>query len=320
MTWITWRQHRGEALVVGAALALLAAVLIWVGRDIYATYQQLGVGTCLVHPDNPNCSDIIESFRRQYSAWEYAIPWLNFVPAALAMLIGAPLVARELEHHTQRLIWTQSVTRARWITVKLVAVLGAGLLIAGILIVLFTWWRWPFDQLDGRFSQAGFDFEGTVLLGYVAFALALAIAAGTLVRRAIPAMVVTLAGFLAVRLPIEFVLRPIYQQAITVTRNPGQPSSAIAPADWIVASGWVDALGHHISDDQAFSTCLPNTGVEITKRAFLQCVQSHGWLEYISFQPANRFWTFQAVETGIYLALVVGLLALTIWWVRRRIA
>jgi hypothetical protein len=320
MIWVTWRQHRIEALIVGAALALVAAVLIWIGRDIYATYQQLGVGTCLLHPDGPNCSDVVHTFRQQYSAWEFAVPWLNFAPAVLAMLVGAPLVARELEHHTQRLIWTQSVTRARWIVVKLAAVLGGGLLIAGLLIALFTWWRWPFDQLDGRFPPEGFDFEGTVLLGYVAFALSLAITAGTLLRKAIPAMAATLAGFLAVRLPIEFWLRPMYQPALTVTGDPGQASSPIARADWVVATGWVDALGHHISDDQAFTTCLPRNVVGITKDAFLQCTQSHGWHNVVSFQPGDRFWTFQAIETGIYATLAVGLLALTIWWVRRRVA
>jgi hypothetical protein len=320
MIWVTWRQHRIEALIVGAALALLAAILIWVGRDIYASYQQLGVGTCLLHPDGPNCSDVVQTFRQQYSAWEFTVPWLNFAPAVLAMLVGAPLVARELEHHTQRLIWTQSVTRARWIAIKLAAVLGGGLLIAGLLIALFTWWRWPFDQLDGRLPPEGFDFEGTVLLGYVVFALSLAITAGTLLRKAIPAMAATLAGFLAVRLPIEFWLRPMYQPALTVTGNPGQASSPIARADWVVDNGWVDTLGHHISDNQAFSTCLPNNALGTTKTAFFQCLQSHGWHEFVSFQPGDRFWTFQTIETGIYVALAVGLLAVTIWWVRRRVA
>jgi hypothetical protein len=322
MTWVTWRQHRGEALVVGAALALLGALLIWLGRDIYATFQQLGVGDCLAHPDHPNCSQIVESFRGQYGAWEETIPWLNFAPAVLAMLVGAPLVARELEHGTQRLVWTQSVTRGRWIAVKLIAVLAGGLVVGALLIALFTWWRWPFDQLEGRLHPAGFDFEGIVLAGYVAFALSLAIAAGALLRRAIPAMAVTLVGFLAVRLPIEFVLRPLYQPALTLISSPNQASATVARVDWVVSRGWVDSLGHHLSDAQVFGACLPQNPNDAgaTKNAVFDCIASHGWKEYVSYQPADRFWTFQAIETGIYVVLAVGLLALTIWWVQRRIA
>lgn len=37
------------------------------------------------------------------------------------------------------------------------------------------------------------------------------------------------------------------------------------------------------------------------------------------YQPADRFWEFQAIESGIYLVLSLLLLALTAYWVRRRI-
>ena len=41
------------------------------------------------------------------------------VPALVGVFFGAPLVARELEAGTYRLAWTQSVTRVRWLAVKL---------------------------------------------------------------------------------------------------------------------------------------------------------------------------------------------------------
>ncbi len=101
-----------------------------------------------------------------------------------------------------------------------------------------------------------------------------------------------------------------------------QRSSPITRADWVIDDGWVDALGHRLSDDQVFNTCIPRDAGPVgpDKNAFLQCIQNHGWHEFVTYQPGSRFWTFQAVETGIYVALAVGLLALTIWWVRRRIA
>ena len=54
----------------------------------------------------------------------------SVVPALIGIFWGAPLVARELETGTFRLAWTQSVTRTRWLAVKL-AVLGLGSVIAG---------------------------------------------------------------------------------------------------------------------------------------------------------------------------------------------
>ena len=51
-----------------------------------------------------------------------------------------------------------------------------------------------------------------------------------------------------------------------------------------------------------------------------QCIHNHGWLAFTTYQPADRFWPFQAIEAGVVVALAVGLLALAIWWVRRRIA
>lgn len=317
MIWLTWRQHRTEAFVVGGVLALLALILIITGHNIADSYQQLGVADCVAHPDHPNCDTIVNSFFNQYGALASAVPWLNFLPALLAILVGAPLVARELENGTHRLVWTQSVTRARWLGVKLALILGAALLVFVILALLLTWWRGPFDHIQGNLRPDAFDFEGVVPLAYVAFALSVAIAAGALIRKAIPAMVVTLAAFLAVRLPVEFQLRPRYQSPLTILGAVGQPSSPVPNTAWIVADGWADHLGHHLSDTQVFNTCSPGLP---DKHAFLSCIQSHGFLEYVSYQPVDRFWAFQGIETAIFAGVASALVALTIWWVARRIS
>src|SRR5262249_49694296 len=155
----------------------------------------LGVASCLANRFDSNCPTIIQSFLRQYEFLTGAVPWLNLVPVLVAMLVGAPLVARELEHSTHRLVWTQGVTRLRWLAVKLGLVLIGCLLAEGILIALLTWWNGPFTRLGGSFGKV-FDLEGTAPVAYMAFALAAAVAAGTLLRRALPAMVLTLGLFL----------------------------------------------------------------------------------------------------------------------------
>ena len=322
MIWLTWRQHRLEALIVGGALALLAAVLLVTGLQAHGAYARLGIANCLSDVStSATCGDALGAFRDAYSEWPGYAGWLNFIPVLLAILIGAPLVARELEHGTQRLVWTQSVTRGRWLVVKVGLVIGGCLVVAGALALLLTWWFQPWDALTGRFADAGFDFEGPVLAAYVLFALALAVAASALVRRAIPAMVVTLAGFLAVRLPIEFHFRPMYETPLTKTFDPASPASrasaALSRADWVISSPFIDHAGHQVADQHVYDTCL---SASPTKDTFFQCVSAHGWLVSEIYQPASRFWTFQGIETAIYVALALALLWFAAYWVRARLA
>jgi len=321
MIWVTWRQHRGEALVASSVLALLAALLVKTGLDMASAYQQLGLADCVAHPNHLNCDTVANALFAQYGFLYNVVGWLGLVPALLAILIGAPVVARELEQGTHRLVWTQSVTRYRWLAVKLIGVLGGGLVASALLAGVLTWWLGPFDQLLGNFRPQSFDFEGTVFLAYTAFALSLAIAAGALLRRAIPAMVVTLAGFLAVRLPVELFLRPNYLAPITVTWDDlaGKPV-ANGPTDWVTGRGWLNgATGVHLPDSRVYPTCLQQGGTP-NQNPFAQCTHAHGWLEYVTYQPADRFWLFQGIETAIFVSLALALVALTIWWVRRRLA
>jgi ABC-type transport system involved in multi-copper enzyme maturation permease subunit len=48
------------------------------------------------------------------------------VPALTGIFWGAPLIGRELETGTHQLAWNQTVTRTRWLAVKLIAVGAVG--------------------------------------------------------------------------------------------------------------------------------------------------------------------------------------------------
>jgi hypothetical protein len=61
---------------------------------------------------------------------------------------------------------------------------------------------------------------------------------------------------------------------------------------------------------------------EISLRGALQITQNtglNGLQTLVFYQPADRFWTFQAIETGIFLVLVVPLIAFSAWWLRHRV-
>jgi hypothetical protein len=62
----------------------------------------------------------------------------------------------------------------------------------------------------------------------------------------------------------------------------------------------------------------PGGDPEAAYHAVLSCVTAHGYRNYITYQPANRFWAFQGIETGIFVALAAALIAVTMIVVLRR--
>lgn len=116
---------------------------------------------------------------------------------------------------------------------------------------------------------------------------------------------------MAIRAPVELLWRPNFEPSITITWPIGQPTPALSSQDWRVASGFINAQGDKTN---SLNGCKSN-------QTIVQCLQANGaQANYITYQPADRFWTFQWIETGIYLAISVLALGLTFWWVRRRIA
>jgi hypothetical protein len=206
MTWLIWRQHRSQALWATAMLGTVCGLMLWVGlhsaRALRPFRGCFGPDRSVVHaPAGHSCRGF-ELFSQHYG---YTIPVFELgVPLVLAVtgaLLGAPLVAREIEQRTHLVAWTQSVTRRRWYGSKVLA-LGAGLTAIGLLAGLgnyrlsqpltdggVTSSRWPW------FFSAGLAPAGEVLL---AFTLAVAIGAWT--RRTLPAVGAALAGFLVLLL------------------------------------------------------------------------------------------------------------------------
>jgi hypothetical protein len=53
---------------------------------------------------------------------------------------------------------------------------------------------------------------------------------------------------------------------------------------------------------------------------FTACAHAHGWRYLVIWQPADRFWLFQSIESAIFFGLAAALLALAFWWVQTRIS
>jgi hypothetical protein len=204
MIRFTWLQSRIQTAAAFGALAIIAVALAVTGPHLVSLYHA-GVATCAAHG---NCPAARIAFLRNDSTLR---TWLGVLTVALPGVIGifwgAPLVARELEAGTFRLAWTQSITRTRWLASKLGVVGQASMAVAGLASLMVTWWASPLDRV--QMSLFGtFDSRDIVPIGYAAFAFALGVTAGVLIRRPLPAMATTLVAFTGARLAATYWIRP----------------------------------------------------------------------------------------------------------------
>jgi hypothetical protein len=326
VTWLTWRQHRFEVVVAAGLLAAASCFLLVTGLHIGDVYSRSHVAGCLVgaRADTPACGQVTDAFTSRFDALVGLTSWFNLLPLAIGALVAAPL-AVEFEQGTHRLAWTQTVTRRRWYTARVLFVMGAAVAGALILTLLMTWWRGPFDHIGGRLGAEAFDFEGAVTVAYTVFAAAVALAAATLIRRALPAIGLTIAAFLGLRLATEGWLRFHYLPAIHATGLVGHPPPANQSGAWISDSGASLPVGFHGTAQGLAHACgiaNPDPGDlgDMIGLGHDRCLALHGLHEFAVYQPASRFWALQGVETTIFLGLAAGLVALSVWAVQRRIA
>lgn len=238
MTWLAWRQLRTQAAVAVALLAAVAIVLELTGPHL-RHYADTVVNTCGAHHD---CLSVKANFQRLAHLRHVYSLLVSVVPVLLGVFWGAPLVARELEAGTYRLAWTQSVTRVRWILVRLVMVTLAAVAITGLLSLAVTWWQSPVDRLNASLFS-NFDARDVVPLAYVAFCVALGALLGALMRRTIAAMAATLGCFAFVRYVVQQYVQPNLlaplQRSFHFRAPPVNGNSILLtppnPADWVLS-------------------------------------------------------------------------------------
>jgi hypothetical protein len=318
MTWLTWRQHRAEALALGLLVATIGVALLALGLPMHALFP-LGADHCTVPTVDRVCRAALIQLQQNYG---YAKPMLilfNFVPFAIGAFLGAPLLARELEAGTWQLAWTQAVPRMRWLAVKISALATLTVLLTAAFAALVHWYREPL-ALFGSFEIDGFDVSGVVPLGYALFAFAAATAAGVLLRRSLPALAAALVVFVAVRVTVAGWLRPHYRTPIAVIEAipAGSREVKVGTAnlrDWILDEGISDPAGKRLS--QLAASVVEHKAIDagMDPTTYMHDQGFHRWVTY---QPADRYWTFQLTETGILVGLAAVLLALVVWRVRRR--
>jgi hypothetical protein len=342
MTWLTLRQFRTAALSVLGALVVVAAMLAVTGPQVAELLRSSGDDFF------PRFSDD----RVKMVVFHAGTALMFVLPAVVGAFWGAPLVARELEAGTHRLVWSQSVGRVRWLVAKL-GITAVAAVVAGSIGLAFTWWCGPIDDaiaggqdFNGlmavpRLAPALFGSRGVVPLAMTVLALVIGVTAGLLVRRAVPAMAVTLVAVvgLQIALPLMVQSHLVEPDHLTTTitadnfagmrgtppANGSGPTvdqfevSLDAPGAWVTSNQTVGPSGA-VADDipQWASECAPPPGgPSATADACFDRLADEGYRQAVEYFPAGRFWTMQAVEAGLLLGTAAGLAGFCFWRIRR---
>jgi len=182
----SWLQFRTQAAVAFGVLAVVGVVLAVTGPHLVNLYDST-VANCNAQHD---CSTATTVFTNTDGPLQiFGDFLLLLLPILVGIFWGAPLVAREFETGTFRLSWTQSVTRTRWLAVKLGFGVVTSMVAAGLLSLTVSWWSTLLDQVRGdSFSPLAFGVRDIVPVGYAAFAFVLGVTAGLFARRTMPAI------------------------------------------------------------------------------------------------------------------------------------
>lgn len=354
MIWLTWRQFRLQVSVIFAAVASLAITMAVTGPGLLRAYRADAIGFL-----NQIANDRVDK-----SLYLVGLALMSAAPPVIGAFWGAPLIARELEAGSRRLVWNQSTTRRRWLAVKLGLTGLAAMIATGLLSLAVSWWSSPIDQAVASGHSAGpFSFprlfpivygaRGVVPIGYTAFAFALGVALGLILRRSVPAIAITLAAAIAVQIAMPLAVRghliaPVQLTTTITTSNfaglhgngppdrggtlqgftvqPGKPS------DWVISNKTINSRGEVPNALPAWvADCfLPPQGVvsqqgetrakaptpRLVEGCFTRLADA-GFRQRVTYQPASRFWALQWQETAIFLTLALLLTGFCFWRIRR---
>lgn len=350
MIRFAWLQARTQTAVAFGGLVIVGIVVAVTGPHLVHLYNT-NVATCAAHGD---CATAMDAFLRNDKTMAIGLGILVIaVPGLLGLFWGAPLIARELEAGTHRLAWTQSVSRTRWLAVKLGLIGAASMAVAGLVSLLVTWWASPIDTVDAnRFAVPFFDERGIVAIGYAAFAFALGVTLGLLIRRTVPAMATTLVVFVAARLATiawirPHLMAPLHRATALTPRSVGLrdtdsgsfsllPPTPNLPNAWINSTRFADNVGEPLTHRFLVRAC-PRVGAALGSpaprvgnvrkappgldKALSDCVAKVAmkYHELTTYQPAGRYWEFQWIELALFLGLAVLLSGFCFWAIRRRL-
>ncbi|WP_330317062.1 ABC transporter permease [Streptomyces platensis] len=313
LVWLVRRQHR---LFFGVLLAAVAAGAVWcaVLRGRAAAFIDAhhldGCSMISLVPRCDGTQDAVNAFRSAYGRpLQLAEAGLLLLPVLIGLFLSAPLIARELEAGTHKLVLTQSVGPLRWLAAKTALPALVVLTATTALSAVFAWmWQVVGDEVSGSYwySTLGFASLGPVPVAYSLLALAIGVLAGLRLRRTVLTMGVTLGAMVVVQVVLGQI-RPYLLPTRSTEFGPKE-SAQLPDNAWPVGQGYYTRSGAH----------LPDTVCESAGN-YEGCLRTHHVVgQYMDHHPASHHWPLAWIESGIVLALTAVLTVIAFRVMRRR--
>lgn len=304
LPWLVWRRHR-TVFRIGLLVTVLACA--------YWAYQRTGVLEFLHErgssPDSEgNLTTLFQS--RFGSLFDDSAEYLGMLPAAVAVFVGAPLIAREQEQGTLKLVTTQSASRGRWLAATLALPLAFATVCTTVLALAFHWLWEPAHEMamTGDWLTGGaFETTGPVLVAMTLFLTVCGIALGMLVKRVVTAMALTAVLALATNVIWAERLR-VQLGTLRSVSYPYNGDFPALPADTARIDDWVSTAGGKL---YGYGTCV--SGDTEACRAKLGIVN-----RVVQYYDYGQMAGMQWLGAGILLALAALVLAFVVWRARRR--
>jgi hypothetical protein len=191
---LTLKQQRFEIAVF--ALATIAVAVVAVVVILRLTALPVEIARC---QDPPTCAALGQELF-QLTPRAFPIAALGaLIPVFAGLVIGIAVVGREIERGTAWLPWSFSPSRRTWLMRRVIvlgAVVGALALIPAVTSEMLASAANPGVDLGASFRETGM--RGPVIIARALAAFGLALLAGAVVGRTLPALLLAIAGIAAV--------------------------------------------------------------------------------------------------------------------------
>lgn len=293
-TRVMLRLHRPALYVWAGVLVVAGALLLWLygpvtdaAASAWRQWNGCAMEACAYD------QDAILTYKSLAQYLTFAVAFMPFLVAAWA---GASLTARELETGTAQLAWTQSVSPARWLAVKLAV--PAALVTAGtsVLVLLHNLvWSKGHGKIDTAKPWTDFftfHANGTTTVAFALFALTVGALAGLVLRRSLASLAVTVAATEAVWTAVTLARSHFWPSVKTVTALTGDSPKSLGLT---VDEGLLTSTGARIPNPYCGSS-------QVT-----ECRDLYDRLGAVSYytesHPYSHYWPLQLTTTAVVLAL-----------------
>ncbi|MFE2940736.1 ABC transporter permease [Streptomyces sp. NPDC059255] len=310
--WLVWRQHRA------AFWTLIAVTLLGVLAMLHLRGQMMD-HLATQAPTARRSGGLPPEFETYVDRLLSIGSYLSYIPVLAGVLLGAPLIAGDLESGTAKLVTSQSVSRLRWLTMKLAVPATMLTLSTGVLTAVLTWWWNPVKGLSsGLIWTAFFSVTGVVPVAYALLTFTVGVAAGLLLRRTLVSMVVTLGIVVA----IGFIWSELWRNlghVMSISTDKGVGPGNVPPElpDQAEQLGQGTYFLTSSGDRLDWATCLDRIDNDRAHTACLESQHVVGWS--IDYLPVDQMQTMQWLGAGIMLAITAALVTFIITWGRKRL-